>query len=488
MEIRFYTFYKRENSTARPSGEGHKYECTLKSDTSIVHPSIIIDYADQEDPEPHLFNYAYIPDFRRWYFVGDTKVLRGIIWEYSLQCDILATYKDTVSVSYLYLLRCSRDFDGSIVDSYYPVKTSYHEAVRQQATPWISASGEDIQVPLGCFILGIASKPGNNVESTFGSIKYIAVDRDNLCTLINYLMDADNLTDWSISIDGVTSEAAKSIIDPLQFIKSCQWCPLGYGSIDTTEHHGLNIWSWSVPSVDYKDMPAAPPYLRWNITFNDIPRHPLYLQRGNYLNTEPFTKLSLCIPPFGLMELDTTLSAGADRIIGLVTYDLITGMGILEVHYDNAEGTPACRIQSQIGVPIQLTQVYNDYVNAAGGVIGGTLGLLGSILTGNIGGAIMGGVGAVSSAANAMRPVQSSLGGNGGFSDLAGYARLYAVFYDPADEDRSHVGRPLCREVNMSTMSQGAYCLAMDGDIAINGTAGEQQQLKAYLEGGFFYE
>lgn len=486
MKIRLYTFYKRENSTSRPESEGHEYECTLKSDTSIVHPSVIIDYADQEDPKPHLFNYAYIPDFRRWYFVGDTKVLRGVIWEYSLQCDILATYRDTISVSYLYLLRCSRDYDGDIVDSYYPVKTSYRQEYAAKYTPWFR-SGTEVQIELGTFIIGIASMPGLITESTFGSIKYVALTRDELCKLINFLMDAGTLSDWSISIDGVTSEAAKAIIDPLQFIKSCQWCPLSYSDIDTSEQTGLSIWSWSAPGVRYKIMPSAPPYLTWNIEFTSIPRHPQARLRGNYLNTEPYSKLSVCIPPFGLIDLDTTLTAQASAIICKVTYDIITGGGILEIHYDNADGTPACRVKSQIGVPIQLTQVYNDYIGAAGGVIGGALGTIGSILTGNIGGAIMGGVSAITSAAGAMKPVQSSIGGNGGFSDLDGYAVLYAVFYDIAEEDRAHVGRPLCREVNMSTMASGAYCLAMDGDIAINGTAGEQQQLKAYLEGGFYY-
>lgn len=488
MEIRFYTFYKRENSTARPSGEGHKYECTLKSDTSIVHPSIIIDYADQEDPEPHLFNYAYIPDFRRWYFVGDTKVLRGIIWEYSLQCDILATYKDTVSVSYLYLLRCSRDFDGSIVDNFYPVKTSYTMAYRETQTPWLHAASEDPDLDLGCFILGISAAPGNRPAGSYGSVKYIALDKSNLCTLIDFLMDAQTLDDWSISIDGVTDEAVKSIIDPLSFIKSCQWCPLLYDEIDATETTNLNIWSWVAPNVRYKPMTSNPPYFKWSASFPDIPRHPLASSRGAYMNTEPHTKMAVCIPPFGLIELDTTLAAGARQIIGKITYDMITGMAILEIHYGADSGMPACRTASKVGVDIQLTQVYNDYLGAVSGLISGGLGMAGSLLAGNIGGLISSGVSAIGSAVNAMKPIHSSVGGSGGFSDLRGKARLYAVFYDAPDEDRAHVGRPLCKEVNMSSIPEGTYCLAMDGDIAINGTAGEQQQLKAYLEGGFYYE
>lgn len=64
MIIRLFTFGKRENSTLRPAaGSGTDYNCVLKSETSVVNPSILIDFADQQAPAVHLFNYAYIPDF-----------------------------------------------------------------------------------------------------------------------------------------------------------------------------------------------------------------------------------------------------------------------------------------------------------------------------------------------------------------------------------------------------------------------------------------
>lgn len=487
MIIKFFTVNKRENSTMRPSGTGYEYECKLKESTSVVKPDILINFNDQEDPQVHLFNYAYIPSFNRYYFISDQRCVKGLLWEYSLTCDILATYKGVISASELYLLRCSSLYDGDIVDSYYPVKTDYTTANVQILTPWFT-SGEDVQIALGTFIIGIASQPGTITDSTFGSIKYVALTRSELCKLVNYLMDANTLSSWQITLDGVTDEAAKAIIDPLQFIKSCQWSPIPYSSINTNEQTGLNIWSWNASGVLYKNMPASPPYIRYTIDFTSIPRHPQSTLRGNYLNTEPYTKMSLCVPPFGMIELDTSLTAKATHIICSVIYDLITGIGIMEVHYDTATGTPACRLQSQVGVPVQLTQVYNDYISAAGGVTGGVLGTLGAILTGNIGGAIMGGIGAITSAVNAMKPIQSSMGGNGGYSDLAGYASLYAVFYKIPDEDRSHVGRPLCAMTTMSNLATGTYCLAMDGDLPISGTAGEQQTLKEYLESGFYYE
>lgn len=489
MIIRLFNISKRENSTLRPSGTGTEFNCVLKADTSIINPVILIDFADQSNPQMHRFNYAYIPDFARYYFISDIQSSRGLIWEYTLTCDILATYRDQIAGSTLYLTRCSSQYDGAVMDNYYPVKTTYSVVVRTVTTPWIHDGTENPDVSQGCFILGIISKPGNLLTGQFGSIRYVALTRSNLITLVDYLMTAGTLTsDVGISIDGLNAEAVKAVIDPLQFIKSCIWTPILYESVSGSEQTGLPIWSITASGVSFKYVPNNPPYIVTTASFANVPAHPLAASRGSYLNCAPYTKMIASIPPFGLVELDTTLAAPAATIIGMIIYDLITGTAILQIHYGTASGAPACRIKSQVGVPIQLTQVYNDYISAAGGVVGGLAGGIASALTGNIAGAITGGVAAIGSAIDAMRPVVSSMGGNGGFSDLRGQARLYSIFYDVPDEDRAHVGRPLCQNVTMDNVASGSYCLAMDGDIAITGTNAEQQRLKEYLEGGFYYE
>lgn len=482
MYINLYTFAKRENSTLQPTGTGTQYDCYLKEGTSVVSPVIVIDFGDAASPAAHIFNYAYIPDFGRYYFITDV-VSTGYLWEYSMQTDILATYKSNIAASTLYLTRCSSQYDGAVMDNFYPVKTSHTVNVQTMTTPWIHDNTENVSLNLGCFILGIVGDPTNAGYSAFGSVKYIAMDRANLNALVAYLLDANNLTSENVTISGLSDEAVKSVIDPLQFIKSCQWCPLQYTDISTTEvTSGLDIWSWTV-SVNYKPMRNSPPYYVWSVSFASIAKHPLAATRGTYLNCAPYTKLLAIIPPFGLIELDTTLAAPVTTIIGLITYDIITGSATLEIHYGTGvSGAPSTRLKSQVGVPVQLSQVYNDYISAAQTGIGG---VVGNLLSGNIVGAIGSAVG---SAVTAMTPVQSSLGGNGGFSDLRGQARLYSIFYDVPAEDLSHVGRPLCQNVTINTLSSGSYCVAMDGDISISGTAGEQAALKAYLEGGFYYE
>lgn len=493
MLIYLYTFNKRENSTKRPSGTGESFNCVLKEDTSVVSPDILIDFDDQDAPQVHLYNYAYIPDLGRYYFIADQRILRGKLWEFTLTCDIMATYKTDVSAATLYLLRCSSRFDGDIVDNYYPVQTSYTDGAVLGGSPWIAPSGSgEVSITSGCFILGIVSDGSGANNNGYGSIHYYALKRAALLQLVDKLLD-DSFLETSGGL--LTSDASiplqKAIIDPLSFIKSCIWSPVDYDSLTGAEVQTLNVWSWSIPCAN-RPILENPPYVISNTTLV-IDKHPDAATRGGYLNLEPYSEYNLSAPPFGLIDLDTAKLSGKNRLYLQYIYDLITGMCTLNVYALTGQTLTndamlLTRMKTSVGVQIQLSQVTKDYINGFANTFSGTAGAIGNLLTGNIAGAISSGLGAIGSAANARKPINSSMGSSGGFSDLRGYSTLYHVFYDPAPEDLDHVGRPLCQNVVMNTITAGSYCLAMDGDVSITGTAGEQQRLKAYLEGGFYYE
>lgn len=60
---------------------------TLRSGTNLVDPSIIIEL----DTLPN-FNYVYIQDFNRYYFVRDINNLNNKLWEIRLHCDVLFSH------------------------------------------------------------------------------------------------------------------------------------------------------------------------------------------------------------------------------------------------------------------------------------------------------------------------------------------------------------------------------------------------------------
>ena len=68
---------------------GNTYNCALKDDTSVLDPVIIIQTSDNI----YTYNYMYISDFGRYYFINDIVSLNNNRWMIKAHVDVLETYK-----------------------------------------------------------------------------------------------------------------------------------------------------------------------------------------------------------------------------------------------------------------------------------------------------------------------------------------------------------------------------------------------------------
>ena len=66
-------------------------ECVLKEGSDILKPELLI-----ESSNPIGFNEMYIPDFKRYYFIGCENVSNNLWRIYSLGIDTLYTYKNEI--------------------------------------------------------------------------------------------------------------------------------------------------------------------------------------------------------------------------------------------------------------------------------------------------------------------------------------------------------------------------------------------------------
>lgn len=64
----------------------------LRNQTSVLSPSIRIESADNIS----TYNYAYISEFGRYYYITDIVSVRTNCWVVSLRCDVLMSYKDEI--------------------------------------------------------------------------------------------------------------------------------------------------------------------------------------------------------------------------------------------------------------------------------------------------------------------------------------------------------------------------------------------------------
>lgn len=484
FEVKFWNFPKKVNSTARPSGEGTAFGCVLLSSSGIVDPVITLERGLSSVPE---FNYCYISSFNRYYFVREW-TFSNSLWAASLSVDVLATYKNQIGARNFFVTRSSEEFDGAIVDSYYPVKNSYTSVdVKTFYSPTQSDNKIFPNAPsFGRYIVGLAGVPLEGIDNV-GGVVYAVMNETVFSELLSELW-GPNLNFYggtSSTIGGIANELAKLIVDPYQYVVSAYWIPWIPQTIST------RVDSWSVgfynfvPTEPFNILDTTPDTLRINTITMELPKHPESANRGSYLNNSPYAFYTLQLNGFGDFPIDGS-KISENRFLVLNFYvDAVSGEGWVNICTRKEQGSELIVID-KISLPLASRVMINTANKPQ--VVAETTGIVtsfaGSVATGNA-------VGAVSSIAQVPSIIQPSIrktSVNGSIPTItSATALLNCIFYDVTEDDNEHHGRPLCRNKTVSAL--GGYMEVLDGDIALSGaTEMESQTVTNYLEGGFFYE
>ncbi len=343
ISVKFYNFTKNENSTARPSGSAaYDGTCVIRKDCSIINPQIELDYDPDNGSTWFNYNYCYIANFHRYYYVRDWTISDSFIIA-TLEVDVLATYKTQIGNSTLFVIRSSAEIDGGIIDSFYPTNVGTTFDADLKSNKW-RVSGN------GFYVVGVVSKNGG-----MGSIEYYAFSPTNMQTFVANLLN-DSITNGNgFSWDDASQALQKSIIDPLQFIKSCVYIPRAYSDLTGTTVSSVDVFDWTIQCSA-----KIPDHVDYNIeTSFTRPTHP---QSPNYpyLRLSPYSIYTLYIPPFGVIELDSTVLAMSANVVTRIIIDIATGEGTLEIYAGDlpGSGTGAYLLNvvlAQVVVPIQLS-------------------------------------------------------------------------------------------------------------------------------------
>lgn len=87
--------------------QGNDYTCLLKDDCSILRPMIDIQSSDNLSG----YNYMYIGDFGRYYFIDDITSLHNGLWRISGHVDVLETYKQAILANQAVIKRQAKQFN-----------------------------------------------------------------------------------------------------------------------------------------------------------------------------------------------------------------------------------------------------------------------------------------------------------------------------------------------------------------------------------------
>ena len=460
--VNLYTLSKRDNSTKRPTGTGTQFNCIIKTGSGILHPTITLDLGKTNDPSQ--YNYAYIPNFDRYYFIEEWYFDRAL-WTATLKVDVLATYKTEIGNSNLYVMRCASEHDGNIIDTLYPAKSGCSFASDTKTNPWTSAM---------VYVIGVVS-----ASATCGSLTHYAMIRPGFNTLCQWLLSDVVTAANGFSLADCSLSLQRSLVDPLQYIKTCVAIPVAIGDVHGSSSN-VTVFNWASPAVGY--VLAENEAIVKTYSFS-IQKHPDTASRGNYVNSAPFTSITLTVPPFGTFDIDTSVTCNASTLSVTIRIDQITGKGTMTVL---CNGIVLNRIEAQIGIPISMSSVTRDFLGTASNVGGAVGGALAGFASGGIAGGVIGSLSGIGNAIQSLQARANTIGTTGSYGTLLGDFRLDHQFFSPIDDDNTHNGRPLCAKRVLNTLS--GYMIIQDGDVAINGTSTEDAQLRNYLETGFYYE
>lgn len=502
MNITFYeNFKKRVNSTRTPSAteppySPHTLTGTLKEPCSILNPVISIQTvptAPAYNGAPTSLTYAFIPAFRRYYFVTDWTWNTGL-WTASLACDVLASYKSDIGTTSAYIERSAAASNGKIIDKLYPAKDDYTISTTNIGTlcPWTG-----LDVDMGCYVIGIISK--STAGNTGGAVQYYALTQTQINNLLTYMLNDQFYNDAGFQNNAqVSRDLAKCIVNPIQYITSCMWFPTTVSSFTAANDTTIQVGPWTTIGTGKPILGDVGYRTSFRIT---LPTHPDAITRGEYLNYPPYTSYYCMLPPFGAFLLDPAYMQQSREIEFSVSVDGITGKAELQVagKIDQIYGaTDYFYLSSAMfGVPIQLSQITTDYIKGTSALVNvGTHALttVASAVSGNIPGAIAGGLMTIGSIGNALEtamPQAVSDGVNGSFLSFArligSYPAIVSKFTKIVDEDNTEMGRPLCEVRTINTLPGFIRCGDAHVDFAGAFTE-EKNRILNFMLSGFFWE
>lgn len=143
MIVTLYSSNEEVKSFPKSLSNGVDLAGNLRDECDIIDPVISIVGMKPND----TFNYCYIPEFSRYYFITGKKVITTSVVEISLHEDVLQTWSQYILQQEGVVLRNEFEYDSMLIDENVLIKDSNTlikvEANMIKAFPDFTYGGED---------------------------------------------------------------------------------------------------------------------------------------------------------------------------------------------------------------------------------------------------------------------------------------------------------------------------------------------------------
>lgn len=457
MNVTFYSFDKKRNSTKVPTG-GTQVAVTLKEPCGFLNPSLKLTL----DTFNFEWNYCYIPDFSRYYYVEETTLLARNLCQVDLSVDALGSFRAEILASSQYVLRAAQGYDEDIIDMMYPAK-----AGRKCDFKEIGIKPVINQYTSGTYVLGAIGKSNGYAGVP---VTYYILPYSEMLKLNGFLFNSGSYGSM------ISDDVIKAFFNPMDFIVSCMYIPY---TIPTSTLNKVNIdFGWfSTTDIDAYIMQSYT-YYPTDLTT----RLQIFKPGEGYLNAPPWVQYQLRYPG-GYFDIPAEKLYNYEWLDFDISVDIVTGLMNVNVRgWNSAEDNDTvARFAFQYGCPIAIAQLRSDYMSAissVGAAIGGVLKADAFSATS-----------AVASAIDAITPDPDTRGSNGGlgsaFFELS--IQLYTWYFECTEQNVQRLGRPVCAQKTLSSLSGYALCkeAVVEADRAYQS---EMDTIEGTLNGGVYIE
>jgi hypothetical protein len=112
MKIILYTTADENIKVNKTLNNSKELYGTLREECSVINPIIEIESVNISN-----YNYCYIEDFNRYYFIIDIIAVNNKFWKITLHCDVLMSYADSIKKLEAKILRNTNEYNLMLEDN-----------------------------------------------------------------------------------------------------------------------------------------------------------------------------------------------------------------------------------------------------------------------------------------------------------------------------------------------------------------------------------